>query len=197
MPDGTAWVVKNTKRTATLRTQTGTCPVHNRPYDKLEEENYFFKLSAFSEQVKKAIESNSMQIIPEFRAKEILNLIKDGLTDISISRPASKIAWGIPVPHDKTQVMYVWFEALMNYITVLGYPDLKDFATYWPADVQVIGKDILRFHAAIWPAMLLGLGLPLPKVIYAHGHVSSGGQKMSKTLGNVVDPIEVIESHRA
>ena len=178
-----------------VKDTNGTCPEHNRSYDKLEEDNYFFKLSAFSEQVKMAIESNTLQIIPEFRSREILNLINDGLNDISISRPASKITWGIPVPHDKTQVMYVWFEALMNYITVLGYPDLKDFKAYWPADVQVIGKDILRFHAAIWPAMLIGLGLPLPKVIYAHGHVSSGGQKMSKTLGNVVDPIEVIETH--
>jgi methionyl-tRNA synthetase len=178
-----------------VKDTNGTCPDHNRPYDKIEEENYFFKLSAFSSQIKEALESGSMQILPDFRKNEILNVVDDGLNDISISRPANKIAWGIPVPGDKTQVMYVWFEALMNYITVLGYPDHKDFKTYWPADVQVIGKDILRFHAAIWPAMLLGLGLPLPKAIYAHGHVGSAGQKMSKTLGNVIDPVEVIESH--
>ncbi len=178
-----------------VKDTNGICPLHNRPYDKLEEENYFFKLSAFSEQIKQAIESGSMRIIPEFRKKEILNVIQDGLQDISISRPAEKISWGIPVPHDTKQVMYVWFEALMNYITVLGYPDSADFKTYWPADVQVVGKDILRFHAAIWPAMLLGLGLPLPKVVYSHGHVSSGGQKMSKTIGNVIDPVEVIAKY--
>lgn len=178
-----------------VKDTNGVCPDHNRAYDKLEEENYFFKLSAFGPKIKEAIESGTMQIIPAFRKKEILNVINDGLEDISVSRPAHKIAWGIPVPHDKTQVMYVWFEALMNYVTVLGYPAGKDFKEYWPADVQVIGKDILRFHAAIWPAMLLGLGLELPKAIYAHGHVGSGGQKMSKTLGNVVDPVEVIDSY--
>lgn len=178
-----------------VKDTNGVCPLHNREYDKLEEENYFFKLSEFSEQIKEAINSNTMRIVPEFRKKEILNVIDDGLTDISISRPTEKITWGIPVPHDKTQVMYVWFEALMNYITVIGYPDKPEFTKYWPADVQIVGKDILRFHAAIWPAMLLGLGLSLPKTIYAHGHVSSNGQKMSKSLGNVIDPIEVIDSH--
>lgn len=180
-----------------VKDTNGVCPLHNRPYDKLEEENYFFKLSALGEEVKSALVSGKMQIVPEFRKKEILNVLEDGLTDISISRPSGKINWGIPVPNDKTQVMYVWFEALMNYITVLGYPDGADFAKYWPADVQVVGKDILRFHAAIWPAMLLGLKLPLPKVLYAHGHVSSGGQKMSKTLGNVIDPVEVIDKYGA
>lgn len=178
-----------------VKDTNGICPLHNRAYDKLEEENYFFKLSSFGEKIKDAINTGAMRIVPEFRKKEILNVIADGLTDISVSRPTEKITWGIPVPNDKTQVMYVWFEALMNYITVLGYPDKPDFKMYWPADVQVVGKDILRFHAAIWPAMLIGLGLPLPKVIYAHGHVSSGGQKMSKTIGNVIDPLEVIESY--
>lgn len=173
----------------------GVCPLHNREYDKLQEENYFFALSKFTSQVKEAIASGKFKIIPQFRANEILNLINDGLDDISISRPADKIAWGIPVPGDKTQVMYVWFEALMNYISVLGYPKGESFAKFWPADVQVIGKDIIRFHAAIWPAMLLGLGLPLPKVLYVHGHVSADGRKMSKTLGNVIDPIEVINRY--
>lgn len=178
-----------------VKETNGECPDHKRKYDKLEEENYFFRLSAFGSKVAAALESRKVQVVPEFREKEILNVIKAGLEDISISRPADKIAWGIPVPGDETQVMYVWFEALMNYITVLGYPEQEDFARFWPANVQVIGKDILRFHAAIWPAMLLGLKLPLPKILYAHGHVSSGGQKMSKTLGNVIDPIEVIEKH--
>jgi methionyl-tRNA synthetase len=134
-------------------------------------------------------------IVPESRRNEILNVIKSGLEDISVSRPSSKISWGIPVPGDPTQTMYVWFEALMNYITTLGYPTHPDFETFWPADVQVIGKDILRFHAAIWPAMLMGLGLPLPMKLYVHGFVTSDGQKMSKTLGNVVDPLEVAEEY--
>jgi len=172
----------------------GECPDHKRKYDKLEEDNYFFKLSAFGEKIEAAIKSGEFKVIPKFREKEIMNIINDGLEDISISRPTEKITWGIGVPGDKTQVMYVWFEALMNYITVLGYPEHADFTKFWPADVQVIGKDILRFHAAIWPAMLMGLGLSLPKVMYAHGHVSSDGQKMSKTLGNVIDPQEVIEA---
>ncbi len=178
-----------------VKDTNGECPDHRRKYDKLEEENYFFKLSAFSAPIADTIQTGEFVIIPEFRKKEIQHVIKDGLTDISISRPSSKITWGIPVPGDTTQVMYVWFEALMNYITVLGYPDASDFKEFWPADVQVIGKDILRFHAAIWPAMLLGLKLPLPKLLYVHGHVSSGGQKMSKTLGNVIDPVEVIDQH--
>jgi methionyl-tRNA synthetase len=178
-----------------VKDTNGTCPAHNRPYDKLEEENYFFKLSTFGPKIIEAIEQGSFVIYPDFRKKEILNVLKSGLDDISISRPSEKISWGIPVPGDSTQVMYVWFEALMNYITVLGYPEHDDFKTFWPADVQVIGKDILRFHAAIWPAMLMGLGLPLPKVLYAHGHVSSNGQKMSKTLGNVIDPQDVIATY--
>ncbi len=178
-----------------VKDTAGTCPDHNRSYDKLEEDNYFFRLSDFTERVAEAISTDEVRIIPEYRKKEILNLVTSGLEDISISRPADKIAWGIGVPGDDTQVMYVWFEALMNYITVIGYPEHDDFATYWPADIQLIGKDILRFHAAIWPAMLMGLELPLPRVLYAHGHVGSDGIKMSKTLGNVIDPVEVIDKH--
>lgn len=175
----------------------GVCPDHNRPYDRLEEENYFFKLTAYSQRIKEAIENDELLIIPESKKKEILNIIKSGLEDVSISRPTSKISWGIPVPGDKTQSMYVWFEALMNYITMLGYPEHPDFKTFWPADTQVLGKDILRFHAAIWPAMLMGLGLPLPGKLYVHGHVTSNGQKMSKTLGNVVDPVDIINEYGA
>lgn len=173
----------------------GVCPLHNRPYDQLEEENYFFRLSAYEQKIRQEIESGNFVVVPDTRKNEILSVIKSGLEDISISRPASKIAWGIPVPGDSTQTMYVWFEALMNYITTLGYPNHPDFETYWPANTQVIGKDILRFHAAIWPAMLLGLGLPLPKKLYAHGFVVVNGQKMSKTLGNVVDPLDVVHEY--
>ncbi len=178
-----------------VKDNKGICPEHNRPYEKLKEENYFFKASQFSDTIKQAIESDQFRILPKGRKNEILSVLKSGLEDTSISRPKDKINWGIPVPGDDTQVMYVWFEALMNYITVLGYPEHKDFAKYWPADVQVIGKDILRFHAAIWPAMLLGLKVDLPKLLYAHGFVTNAGQKMSKTLGNVVDPIEVSKNY--
>lgn len=173
------------------------CPNHNRPYDKIEEENYFFALSKYTEQIKEAITSGSFNIIPETKKNEILSLLNEGLEDISISRPVDKLAWGIAVPGDKTQVMYVWFEALMNYITVIGYPEHDDFKKYWPADVQVIGKDIIRFHAAIWPGILLALGLELPSILYVHGFVNVDGQKMSKSLGNGVEPHEIIDIYGA
>ena len=178
-----------------VKETNGVCPLHNRKYDEIEEENYFFGLSKYNEQIKKAITTDAFLVTPKTRKNEILGVINEGLQDISISRPADKISWGIPVPGDKTQVMYVWFEALLNYITVLGYPEHEDFKTFWPANVQVIGKDILRFHAAIWPGILLGLGLPLPKTLYVHGFVTSDGQKMSKTLGNVVDPHDIVEHY--
>ena len=180
-----------------VKANNGVCPTHNRAYEKLQEENYFFKLSAFSDKVKQAVENDSPRIIPESRQHEILNILNSGLEDISISRPKNKIEWGIAVPGDESQVMYVWFEALMNYITVLGYPEHTDFKKYWPADVQVIGKDILRFHAAIWPAMLMALELPLPNVLYVHGFVNSAGQKMSKSLGNVVAPKDITSKYNA
>ena len=178
-----------------VKANKGICPNHNRPYEKIEEENYFFKLTKYAEPIRQAIESNSFQIVPTTRRNEILSLIREGLEDISISRPKDKIAWGIPVPGDNSQVMYVWFEALMNYITVLGYPEHQDFKDYWPADVQVIGKDIIRFHAAIWPAMLLGLNLPLPKMLYVHSFINIDNKKMSKSLGNYISPDKVINKY--
>lgn len=180
---------------AQAKDNNGVCPHHNKPYETIEEENYFFKLSKYSEQVKTAIENGSFRIVPATRKHEILNVIKDGLEDISISRPKDKISWGIPVPGDETQVMYVWFEALMNYLTVLGYPEHDDFKKFWPANVQVIGKDIIRFHAAIWPGMLLGLGLPLPKSLYVHGFITVDDKKMSKSIGNVVPPQDIINEY--
>jgi len=176
-----------------VKENNGVCPNHNRPYDKIEEENYFFKLSSYTAPILKAIESGAFNIVPHTKRNEILSLLKDGLDDISISRPKEKIGWGIPVPGDTKQVMYVWFEALLNYITVLGYPEHEDFKKFWPASVQVIGKDIIRFHAAIWPGILLGLGLPLPKSLYVHGFVNVSGQKISKSLGNVINPDEIVK----
>lgn len=176
-------------------TNNGICPDHQTPYQRLSEENYYFKTSAFTTQITEAIESNKLRIVPEFRKKEFLELIKEGLQDVSVSRPTKSLSWGVPVPGDPTQAMYVWLDALSNYITVLGYPNDPTWSEYWPADVQVVGKDILRFHAGIWPAMLLGLDLPLPKVLLVHGHITSGGAKMSKSLGNGVDPFEVIRDY--
>lgn len=183
------------KTEAYIKETNGVCPNHNREYEKVEEENYFFRLSKYEQQIKDAIISGEFTIQPKSRRNEILGVIKEGLEDISISRSAKKVSWGIPVPGDPSQVMYVWFEALMNYITTLDYPDGEDFKKFWPANMQVIGKDILRFHAAIWPAMLLGLGLELPKTLYVHGFVTNEGQKMGKSLGNVVDPIEVVSKY--
>ncbi len=183
---------------AVVKANNGVCPDHNRKYEKLKEENYFFKLSAYAPKIKEVIESGAYRVIPASRKHEILNIINDGLTDISISRPKDKISWGIPVPGDASQVMYVWFEALMNYITVLGYPEHKDFKEFWPANVHVIGKDILRFHAAIWPGMLMALGVPLPKTLYVHAFIlDEKGQKMSKSIGNVVTPQEVLAKYNA
>ena len=172
----------------------GICPDHQTPYQRLSEENYYFKASAFTLDIAKAIESGKMKIVPNFRKKEFLELIKDGLADVSVSRPAKSLSWGVPVPSDPNQVMYVWLDALSNYITVLGYPSDPLWKDFWPADVQVVGKDILRFHAGIWPAMLLALGLPLPKTLLVHGHITSGGAKMSKSIGNVVDPVEILDN---
>ena len=174
----------------------GICPDHQTPFQQVSEENYFFKTSAFTDRIKDAINSGEMKIVPEFRKNEFLELIKDGLADVSVSRPKKNLTWGIPVPDDPEQVMYVWLDALANYITVVGYPDrVAEYASAWPADVQVIGKDILRFHAGIWPAMLMGIGLELPKTLLVHGFVNVGGSKMSKTVGNVVDPNEVIDQY--
>lgn len=171
----------------------GICPDHQKPYEKLSEENYYLRISDFKDRIKTAIETDEMKILPDFRKKEVLKLLEDS-PDVSISRPKSQLTWGIEVPTDNNQVMYVWVDALSNYITVLGYPE-QEISEWWPAGVQFVGKDILRFHAIIWPAMLLGLGLPLPKLICSHGFVLADGQKMSKSIGNVVNPVDVLEKH--
>ncbi len=179
-----------------VQATAGICPDHQAPYEQVSEENYFFKTSAFTDKIREAINTGAMEIVPDFRKNEFLELIKDGLNDVSISRPKKSLSWGIPVPDDPEQVMYVWLDALANYITVIGYPDrVEEYKTYWPADVEVIGKDILRFHAGIWPAMLLGIGLGLPKRLLVHGFVNIGGAKISKSVGNVIDPNEIIDQY--
>jgi len=170
-------------------------PDHPQAYQKLEEENYFFRLSNYTAKIREVIENGSFEIVPKTRKHEILAVLREGLDDISISRPREKLEWGIPVPGDASQVMYVWFEALMNYITVLGYPEHDDFKKFWPANVQVIGKDIIRFHAAIWPAMLMSLQIPLTKQLYVHGFITMNGEKMSKSIGNVVSPEQIINEY--
>lgn len=171
----------------------GICPDHQKSYEKLEEENYYFRIADFKERIRGAIEKEEMLILPEFRKKEVLKLLEES-PDVSISRPKSQLTWGVTVPNDESQTMYVWLDALSNYITVLGYPD-QGIEDWWPATAQFVGKDILRFHAIIWPAMLLGLGLPLPRAIVSHGFVLANGQKMSKSIGNVVDPVEVLDRY--
>ncbi|HIQ49760.1 MAG TPA: methionine--tRNA ligase [Nanoarchaeota archaeon] len=172
----------------------GKCPNHGKEPELIEEENYFFKLSKYALKVAELIEKDEIKIVPETRKKEILSFIKQGVEDVSFSREKSRVYWGIPVPGDENQVIYVWCDALVNYLSGVGYVyDPEKFKKFWPADVHVIGKDILRFHALIWPAMLLSAGLALPKTILVHGMITSQGKKMSKTLGNVVDPFEYIE----
>ncbi len=166
----------------------GKCRDHNAVPEKIEEENWFFRLSKYAPEVKRLIESGEIRIIPAGRAKEIINFIDTGIEDISFSRPRKDLSWGIPVPNDDTQTMYVWCDALANYLFPKGR---------WPADCHMIGKDILRFHALYWPAMLLSADMPLPREIFVHGHITCDGQKMSKTLGNVVDPIELVEKYGA
>lgn len=168
--------------------ENGICRDHGVPPEKIAEENYFFRMSKYAEKVADIIRSGELKIVPEGRAKEILNFIAQGMEDVSFSRPSKDIAWGIPVPNDPEHTMYVWCDALANYLHPRGK---------WPADLHMIGKDILRFHALYWPAMLLSADLPLPKVLFVHGHVTSEGAKMSKTLGNVVDPEQLVGEYGA
>jgi len=172
----------------------GKCPDHDEVPERVKEKNWFFKLSKYTDKIKEKIESGKLIIIPQSRKNEILSLLSSGLGDVSFSRPAEKMTFGIPVPEDPTQKMYVWCDALSNYVTALGFGRGDELMRFWPG-MHVIGKDILRFHSAIWPGMLLSAGLPLPKVILVHGFITSGGRKMSKTLGNIIDPQELIEEY--
>jgi len=172
----------------------GNCPDCGRPTDKLKEASYFFRMSKYQQALLDHIEAHPDFIQPRSRRNEILSFIKEGLRDLSISR--TSFSWGIPVPKDPEHVVYVWFDALTNYITALGYPDEEgNYGTYWPCDVHVIGKDILRFHAVYWPTFLLAAGLPLPKKVFAHGWWTVEGQKMSKSLRNVVEPNMLVDKY--
>ncbi|PIR43777.1 methionine--tRNA ligase [candidate division WWE3 bacterium CG10_big_fil_rev_8_21_14_0_10_32_10] len=175
----------------------GRCPLHpNLEIQEIEEENYYFKFSKYQKPLLDFYEKNSNFVLPEFRFTEIKNFVQNGLKDFSISRLKSKMPWGIPVPGDNDHVMYVWFDALINYVSCLGWPSNTNtrFAEFWPG-IQIAGKDNLRQQSAMWQAMLMSAGLPNSKQILIHGFMTSNGQKMSKSLGNVVNPLEVAKKY--
>ncbi len=163
----------------------------------VEEPSYFFRLSAYTEKLLKLYEEHPEFIQPQSRRNEIIAFVKQGLKDLSVSRHKSRLAWGIPVPGDEDHVMYVWLDALTNYITAVGYPDEKNekFTKFWPANFHVIGKDIIRFHCIYWPAFLLSAGLALPGSVFAHGFINVQGEKMSKSVGNVLSPDGLVETY--
>lgn len=174
----------------------GKCPDCGRPVETVQEESYFFRMSKYQDRLLQFIEENPDFIQPVSRRNEMINFIKSGLEDLCISR--TTFDWGIPVPIDDKHVIYVWFDALTNYLTAIGYLDNPDkFARFWPADVHLVGKEIVRFHSIIWPIILMALDLPLPKKVYGHGWLVVEGDKMSKSKGNVVDPVGLIEEFGA
>ena len=161
----------------------------------VEEESYFFKLSAWQKKLLDHFEKNKEFILPQSRRNEVIRFVEKGLKDLSISR--TSFSWGIPVPENKKHIIYVWLDALTNYLSAINFPDTNDkkYKSFWPADVHIIGKDILRFHAVYWPAFLLAAKLPLPKRVFGHGWILSDEKKMSKSLGNILDPIEIIQNY--
>jgi methionyl-tRNA synthetase len=172
------------------------CPIHSRPVETVSETNWFFRLSAYTQPLLDHYRAHPEAVEPSSARNEVLNFVESGLTDLSISR--SSFTWGIPIPWDTSQVTYVWFDALLNYATAVGYgesdPDLeRQFAATWPADVHLVGKDILRFHAVIWPAMLMAAGLPLPGKVFAHGWLLVGGEKMSKSKLTGIAPHQITD----
>jgi methionyl-tRNA synthetase len=179
----------------------GECPEHpGTKLEEVEEENYFFRLSAYADALKQLINSGELRIVPDSRKNEVVSFIEHGLEDFSISRSVSRAkGWGIPVPGDDSQIQYVWFDALSNYVNALGYPEDSDrFQTYWNGGdelVHCIGKGITRFHAIYWPAMLLSAGVRPPTTIFVHGYITSDGQKMSKSLGNVISPFGLLDEY--
>lgn len=172
----------------------GKCPIHHTEPKRIKEKNYFFKLAAYRETLLEYYENHPDFVQPESAHNKMLDYIKNDLADISISRQAQK--WGIRLPQDETHAVYVWFDALINYLTVAGYAEGgAKFQKFWPADLHLIGKDIIKFHCAIWPAMLLSAGLPLPKKVFAHGFFTVDGDKISKSLGNAIDPLELMQEY--
>jgi len=174
----------------------GKCATHKMPPSWIEEENMFFALSKYGPRLLAHIEANPGFIQPETRRNEITSFIKRGLNDVSVSR--SGVSWGIAVPGDPNHVFYVWFDALINYLSNIGFPeDMERFGRHWPADLHVIGKDITRFHCILWPAMLMSAEIELPKAIFGHGFVSFRGERFSKTLGNIINPLDVVKQYGA
>ncbi|MGE5484201.1 MAG: methionine--tRNA ligase [Ignavibacteriales bacterium] len=172
----------------------GKCPDHDKPLERLREESYFFRTSKYASRLLKHIEENPDFIQPQSRRNEMISFIKSGLEDLCVSR--TTFDWGIPVPGDPRHVIYVWFDALTNYITACGFPDDKDkFDRYWPADIHLVGKEIVRFHTVIWPIILMALDLPLPKRVFGHGWLVLEGGKMSKSKGNVIDPLVLVDKY--
>lgn len=170
----------------------GMCPLHKNKPEWVKEQNWFFKLSDYGPILLEKIEDEELRIRPQSRKNEVVSFIKQGLEDIAISRRTAKFA--LPLPWDKNQTIYVWLDELFNYCSAIGYEnDREKFDRYWPADLHLIGKDIIKFHCVIWPALLLAIGEKVPQAIYAHGFFTVDGQKMSKSLGNVIDPVEVAE----
>ncbi|MEE0457597.1 MAG: methionine--tRNA ligase, partial [Anaerovibrio sp.] len=176
--------------------ENGCCPDCHRPVQEVSEEAYFFKISKYADRLLKYIEENPDFIQPVSRRNEMINFINQGMEDLCISR--TSFDWGIPVPIDDKHVIYVWFDALTNYLTPIGYlDDPEKFQKFWPANIHLVGKEIVRFHSIIWPCILMALDLPLPKQVFGHGWLVVDGTKMSKSIGNVVDPIGLIEEFGA
>lgn len=176
--------------------EDGLCPIHKKEPAWREEDNVFFRLSSYGDKLKALYEEHPEFVQPATRRNELLALIDEGLEDVSVSRASS--GWGVPMPGHSGQAVYVWFDALTNYLSALGFPDETDrYQRYWPADVHLVGKDITRFHAVIWPAMLMSAGLPLPATIFGHGWVLTAEGRMSKSMGNVMDPMVVAEQFGA
>ncbi len=171
------------------------CKLSGSKVEWVEEESYFFKLSSWSKKLLEHYKSNPDFILPKPRANEVIKFVEKGLKDLSVSR--TSFSWGIPVPKNKEHVIYVWLDALTNYLSALNYPNTSSnlYKNFWPADLHVIGKDILRFHAIYWPAFLMAAKLPLPKRIFGHGWILSDDKKMSKSVGNILDPLEIIENY--
>jgi len=176
-----------------LQLKDGCCPDCLRKPEKLKEESFFFRMSKYTDRLMRLLEEKKDFVMPEIRYNEVASFVKGGLRDLSVSR--TSFSWGIPVPVQEKHIIYVWFDALTNYITGIGFLEDQDkFNRYWPCDAHLIGKDILRFHAVYWPSFLMSLGVEPPKHVFAHGWWTIEGQKMSKSLGNVVDPYDIVEN---